>query len=79
VTLEMPFEFIREDQLPKLQIIFRELAPLQAAVVMAYLPPRLGKPAPGRIGSGAQTAIMQELGQTRQVSSDAVKEIEPPK
>jgi len=73
---DMPFRFIREDQLSKLPILFRQMPPPQCALVLAYLPPEWASHVLAGLDTAAQTNIMKELSQAREVPAEAVKEVE---
>ena len=71
-----PFRFIREDQLNKLPILFRGMSPAQCAIVLAYLPAEWASKVLGTLDPDAQTMIMGELSQAREVPPEIVNEIE---
>lgn len=71
-----PFRFIREDQLTKLPILFRNMSPAQCALVLAYLPAEWASKVLGTLDPEVQTTIMGELSQAREVPPDVVNEIE---
>jgi len=71
-----PFGFIREDQLNKLPILLRQMAPAQAAIVLAYLPTQWASKMLGLLEAGIQSAIMGELSTAREVPPEIVKEVE---
>ncbi len=73
---DLPFHFIREEQLNKLPILIRQMPPMQSALVLAYLAPEWASRVMAMLDSELQTSIMQELSQAREVPSEAVKEIE---
>jgi hypothetical protein len=73
---DMPFNFIREDQLNKLPILFKQMSPSQSALVLAYLPPEWASRLLGGLETTVQTAIMSELSQAREVPPEIVKEVE---
>lgn len=73
---EGPFSFIREEQLSKLPILLRQMAPAQAAIVLAYLPPEWASKMLSSLDGGAQSSIMRELSQAREVPAETVKEVE---
>ena len=73
---DSPFHFIREDQLNKIPILFRQMAPPQAALVLAYLPPEWASRVLGELAPGDQTAIMAELSQAREVPPEIVRDVE---
>ncbi len=71
-----PFRFIREDQVNKLPILFKEMSAAQCAVVLAYLPAEWASKVLGVLDPGVQTTIMGELSQGREVPPDIVKNLE---
>lgn len=73
---DLPFHFIREEQLNKLPILFKQLAPAQSALVLAYLPPEWASRVLNTMETVAQSAVMRELSQAREVPPEVVKEIE---
>lgn len=73
---DMPFNFIREDQLNKLPILFKQMPANQSALVLAYLPPEWASRVLGGLETTAQTAIMNELSQAREVPPEIVKDVE---
>jgi flagellar motor switch protein FliG len=74
--LEMPFQFVREEQLSKLALIFRELSSSEAALVLAYLPPEWASRLLSNLDPTMQTAITTELSQGREVPAEVVKQVE---
>lgn len=75
-ALDLPFQFIREDQLTKLPILFRQMPPQQVALVLAYLPPEWASRVLGGMDASGQTAVMAELSQAREVPPEIVKDVE---
>ena len=73
---DMPFHFIHEEQINKLPILFRQLSPVQAALVLAYLPPEWASRVLNQLQANEQSLIMAELSQAREVPPDVVKEVE---
>jgi len=71
-----PFRFIREDQLNKLPILFKNMSPIQCALVIAYLPAEWASKVLSALEQNVQTTIMGELSQAREVPPEVVKEIE---
>jgi hypothetical protein len=74
--LDMPFQFIREEQLSKLALIFRELSSSEAALVLAYLPPTWASQLLSNLDPTMQTAITSELAQGREVPAEVVNQVE---
>lgn len=74
--LNMPFQFIREEQLNKLALLFREMASSEAALVLAYLPPAWASRLLSSLDPAMQTAITRELSQGREVPADVVNQVE---
>ncbi|MFA5976572.1 MAG: FliG C-terminal domain-containing protein [Elusimicrobiota bacterium] len=73
---DVPFRFIHENQLNKLPILIRQMSAPQAALVLAYLPPEWASRVLNSLDAEAQSAIMSELSQAREVPSEVVKEVE---
>ncbi len=74
--LNMPFQFIREEQLNKLALLFREMASSEAALVLAYLPPAWASRLLSSLDPALQTEITRELSQGREVPADVVNQVE---
>jgi flagellar motor switch protein FliG len=74
--LNMPFQFIREEQLPKLALLFRELSSTEAALVIGYLPPAWASHLLTNLDPSTQAAITRELSTSREVSSEVVAQVE---
>jgi len=75
-SVAMPFEFIGEEHLSKLPILLRQLPANQSAVVLAYLSPEWASRVLNGLDTGAQSAVMQQLSQAREVPSEVVKDVE---
>ncbi len=73
---DMPFDFIREDQLNKLPLLFKQMPPNQSALVLAYLPPEWASRVLSGLETTVQTTIMAELSQAQEVPPEVVKEVE---
>jgi hypothetical protein len=73
---DQPFHFIREEQLNKLPILFRQMGAPEAALVLAYLPPEWASRVLGGLDQIDQSTVMAELSQAREVPPEIVKEIE---
>jgi len=74
--VDLPFQFIREDQLSKLPILFKQMPPMQSALVVAYLPPEWASRLLSMLEPNLQSQVMSELSTAREVPAEAVKEIE---
>jgi len=74
--VDMPFRFINEETLNKLPILLRQMPAEQTAVILAYLSPEWAGRMLNGLDTAAQSAVMRELSQAREISSDVVKEIE---
>ncbi|OGR91054.1 MAG: hypothetical protein A2992_03135 [Elusimicrobia bacterium RIFCSPLOWO2_01_FULL_59_12] len=74
--LDMPFAFLREEQISKLSLLFREMASSEAALVLAYLPPAWASKLLSSLDPTMQTAITRELSQGREVPAEIVNQVE---
>jgi hypothetical protein len=74
--LNMPFQFIREDQLSKLALLFRELSSTECALVLAYLPPAWASRLLANFDAATQAAITRELSRSRGVAPEVIKQVE---
>lgn len=74
--MDLPFGFIREDQLNKLPILLRQMLPQQAALVLAYLPPEWASRVLNLLDTNSQSQVMGELSQAREVPPEIVKDVE---
>jgi hypothetical protein len=73
---ELPFHFIREEQLVKLPFLLRQMPPKESAIVLAYLPAAWASRILGDLDARLQTTLMQELSQAKEVPPEVVKEVE---
>jgi hypothetical protein len=74
--LNMPFQFIREEQLSKLPLLFRELSSSEVALVLAYLPAAWASRLLSSFDAATQAAVTRELSKGREVSADVVNQVE---
>jgi hypothetical protein len=74
--LMMPFQFIREEQLSKLALVFREMASNEIALVLAYLPPAWSSRLLSNMDATMLAAVMRELSTGREVPADVVNQVE---
>jgi hypothetical protein len=74
--LNMPFQFIREEQLSKLPMLFRELSSTEIALILAYLPPAWSSRLIAGFDAATQGAVMRELSKSREVPAEVVNQVE---
>ncbi len=74
--LHMPFAFIREEQLPKLPLVFRELSSSEIALTLAYLPAAWASKLLASFDAATQAAVTRELSKGREVPPDVVAQVE---
>jgi hypothetical protein len=74
--LNMPFAFIREEQLPKLPLLFREMSSTEVALILAYLPPAWASKLLTSFDPATQAAVTRELSRGREVPPDVVAQVE---
>src|SRR5205823_5662018 len=74
--LNMPFQFIREEQLPKLPLLFRELSSSEVALILAYLPPAWASKLLSSFDPATQAAVTRELSKGREVPAEVVAQVE---
>src|SRR5262249_46155817 len=74
--LNMPFQFIREEQLAKLPLIFREMSSAEVAIILASMPPAWASRLLITFDSATQVAVTRELTKGREVPPDVVAQVE---
>jgi hypothetical protein len=73
---DIPFHFIREEQVVKLPMLMKQMDVSAAAIVLAYLPTEWASRVFGALEISYQTSLVKELSQSKEVPAEIVKEIE---
>jgi len=74
--VDSPFGFIEDTHLMKLPVLFKQLTPPQAALILAYLPPEWSSQVLSQLDAGFQSIVVQELSHPKQIDANAVKALE---
>jgi flagellar motor switch protein FliG len=73
---DIPFHFIREEQVVKLPMLMKQMDVSAAAIVLAYLPTEWASRVFGALEVSYQTSLVKELSQSKEVPAEVVKGIE---
>jgi len=73
---DIPFHFIREEQLVKLPMLIKQMNPEIGAIILAYLPPEWASRVFGALDVSYQTSLVKELSQSKEIPAEIVKDIE---